>query len=183
MRCKMAVIIFVSVLFLPITVSANPKTIVAEEPELLLFKSYMATIKNSAGGRMFKNLYYRLKEKKGDTDVLRGGNLSCAYFVSSVLHHFGLIGEFRTGVDNTVLEMKKNGWRVISSPRPGAVIVWDKKYNRRTREWHGHIGFYIGRGRAVSTSSSRGYPVVHSVKSWHRKIVGYLWHERLEEAR
>lgn len=150
------------------------------KPELMLFRSYLATIRNSVGARIFRNIYYRYESGRVKEE-LENGNLSCAYFVSSTLHHFGLLEEFYLSVTETADAMKKNGWKIIEKPVSGSVIVWDKKYFRHSRKWHGHIGFYIGRGRAISTSSWRGYPVVHSVKSWRRKIVEILWHEKLEQ--
>lgn len=154
----------------------------AEEtlPRLALYKSYMSAVKNSAGSRFFRNLYY--VEKDGRVpEVLQNGNLSCAYFVSTILRHFDLIGKWRVGVDEVVEEMKRYGWTAVVTPRPGDVIVWGKKCFKKSKKCHKHVGFIIGKGRAVSNSSGRKYPAIHGLRPDGRKIEGYFRHQRLEE--
>lgn len=154
----------------------------AEEPlpRLALFRSYMAAVKNSAGSRFFRNLYYF--EKNGRVpDVLQNGNLSCAYFVSMILRHFGLIGRWGVGVDEVVAEMKRNSWTATESPQPGAVIVWSKKCFKRSGQCHKHIGFFISKGRAISNSSGRKYPAIHGLRPDGRKVEGFFRHPLLEE--
>ena len=48
-------------------------------------------IQNSIGSPTRKHLYVT-KENKEDVDVLQDGNISCAYFVSSILKQFGYCG-------------------------------------------------------------------------------------------
>ena len=145
---------------------------------MVVFPSYMKMIKNSAASRIFRNLYYDINGKT--RDVLENGNLSCAYFVSSVLRHFGLIGEWRTSVDGLIEEMKKYGWQKMEKPALGSVIVWEARAARRGGEPHKHIGFCIGNSRVVSTSSKKGCPVIHGIKDGGRKVIEIFWNSRLK---
>ncbi|MBU1180382.1 hypothetical protein KJ885_05555 [Patescibacteria group bacterium] len=167
--------------------NAEAKKVAVEdtlEYPMVLSRSYLKMIENSRGSRIYRNLYFRIKGKT--SDALENGNLSCAYYVASVLKHFDLIKEFRTLVDELVIEMKKHGWQSVKEPKPGSVIVWEKVYFPASGEWHGHIGFYVGKGWVISNSSKRGYPVRHywrrePVSGRWRKVVEILWHPKLED--
>jgi len=173
---------------LPLLVNAEEKKKVATEDTLLykldLFPSYLKMIKNSVGSRVFRNLFYIIKGK--GEDALQNGNLSCAYFVSTILRQFDLIKEWRTSVDGLTEEMERCGWKKISKPRKGAVIVWDKIYFSHSEGWHGHIGFYIGGGWTISTSSLRRTPAYRYWQAYgnskkRRKIIAIYWHKKLEK--
>lgn len=141
-----------------------------EKPELLIFENYIATIKASLGTKIFRNLYFRINNKK--VDVLRDGDLSCAFFVSTVLKLFGLIGEIHTTVIGTVQDLKILGWKRIEKPRLGAIIVYGPK-KFKSGETHKHIGFYIGGNKAISNSSKNQSPRIHR---WnYRHIEEILW--------
>ncbi|MBU4422040.1 hypothetical protein KKB41_03745 [Patescibacteria group bacterium] len=173
---------------LPFFANAERRREMATEDTLLykleIFSSYIKAIKNSVGSKIFKNLFYIIKGRS--IDALQNGNLSCAYFVSTILRHFDLIKEWRTSVDGLVEEMEECGWEKILKPRKGAVIVWEKMYFRHSGEWHGHIGFYIGGGWAISTSSFRRAPTAHPWQAYSgsqkkRKIIAIYWHKKLEK--
>jgi uncharacterized protein YycO len=140
--------------------------------------SYLAVIRNSKGTRMFRNYVAKVNGVK--RDITEDGDKSCAFFVSSVLSMFGLLPTHEVTVHRTLKTMKKSGWKEIRAPRVGCVIVWKEVENA-----HGilrkHIGFYIGDGKAVSNSSTRGVPVQHSYRSYKgRGILTMLWHKNLE---
>ncbi|MFP4022759.1 MAG: hypothetical protein ACLFTS_02850, partial [Candidatus Paceibacterota bacterium] len=100
------------------------------------YDTYMAVIKNSPGTEMFRNVY---ADVDGDhTDVTDDGDLSCAFFVSSVLTIFGLIKEIHVTVNSTVKDMKRNGWVDTDDPEPGDVVVWGEEHSNQ--EKHRHIG-------------------------------------------
>lgn len=149
-------------------------------PSLAIFRSYITAIKNSFGAKIYRNRYYNEPDGRV-VDVLGNGNLSCAYYVSSVLHHFKLVDDIYLSVADTAGAMKKNGWKNISEPVPGSVIVWDKMFFKSSAQYHMHIGFYLGRGRAMSNSSHYKYPAIHHWKrgARFRKIKEILWHEKL----
>jgi len=51
--------------------------------KIILFDTYMSRIKNSVDSKIFQNLYAKYNNIK--RDILDGGDLSCAMFVSSIL--------------------------------------------------------------------------------------------------
>lgn len=110
-------------------------------------KNFLACIENSVGTRMFRT-YYDANGK----DVMDNGNLSCAYYVSSILHLFGLIDRPHFTVKGTEFSMKNIGWYVITKPKKGCVVIWDPIL--QNGNVHFHIGFYIGDGQAISNRSS-----------------------------
>jgi hypothetical protein len=104
---------------------------------------------------MFRNLYI-VDEKGKKSDVLRNGDVACAYFVSSVLKIFSLITWPHVTCDSTIKDILENGWRKTKKLKPGYVLLWER--NKRGRR---HLGFYMGNNKAVSNSSKKGYPVIH----------------------
>jgi hypothetical protein len=150
-----------------------------ESPEFIIFDSYLSAIKNSVGTKIFRNLFVKINGKKND--VLKNGDLSCAYFVSSVLYLFGLIKEKHATVDGALKDMEKSGWKEIKKPKIGCVILWDLKNEQR------HIGFYMGEKSAISHRPEKRTPVKHH---WtygidkngnpKRKILAFYWSKKLD---
>ncbi len=145
-----------------------------KKPDPLLLDNYLLVAQSSVGTRMFRKLHYRIGGQR--VEVLRDGDLSCAFFVSAALKIFGLIGELHTTVAATVTDLRGRGWKLIPRPRKGAIIVWaPKKF--RSGETHRHIGIYPGGGRAVSNSSKRRSPRIHA---WnYRPVEGILWNSKI----
>mgnify|MGYP001587548113 FL=1 len=150
--------------------------------KFLLKESYLKTIENSISSKLFRNLYFKVENKK--TDILKNGVLSCAVFVSWILKNFDLIKEGHAMVDGTVKDLKKSGWRKIKKPKIGAVLVWEKlNFNDGP---HRHIGFYIKNNVAISNSLKTKMPAEHhwtfGVKNGKpvRKVEEIWWHKKLE---
>ena len=120
----------------------------------ILFDTYIAVIKNSVGSKIFRNSYAKINDKK--TDILQNGNLSCAFFVSSILVLFKLIKEIHSTVNGTVKDLECSDWQKIKKPKIGSIIVWEKNHN-----FHKHIGFYIDNNKAISTNQKLKCPAVH----------------------
>lgn len=147
-----------------------------------IYSTYLAAIKNSVGSKFFRNMYARDGKKR--IDVLENGNLSCAYFVSTILRHFELIKKVHATVKNAVKDAKKSGWKRVAKPKIGSVLVYEEKYFPETGNKHMHIGFYIGDGKAISTSSKFRTPIIHD---WQkepssgkpRKVIEILHHKKL----
>lgn len=127
--------------------------------ELLQRENYLAAIRNSVGTRTFRNLYAKVRGKH--VDIMRDGDLSCAFFVSSILIIFGLIRRVHATVSGTVADLEKSGWKKVRASRAGDVLVWETMKDERG-EWHSHIGFSLGNGLAVSNGSAPGVPIRHS---------------------
>lgn len=148
--------------------------------KFLLKDSYLKTIENSVGSRIFQNLYFKQGTKK--IDVLQNGNLSCAVFVSSILRNFYLIKDCHTTVIGTVRDLERSGWRKVSKPKIGGVIVWGE--NNGPAGLHKHIGFYIGRNLVISNSSKNKVPKKHHwTFNGKRKVEMILWNNKLETSR
>ncbi|MBI5742642.1 MAG: hypothetical protein HZA25_02285 [Candidatus Niyogibacteria bacterium] len=139
----------------------------------LIAETYLAVIKNSVGTKMFRNFFARSGGRK--TDVMRGGDLSCAFYVSAVLTLFKCIKEGHCTVDSTVNDLRRSGWREVKRPRPGDVLVW-AAVDFGAGEEHKHIGFYIGAGRAVSNNSRRGSPAEHDLTFGGKRKIATIFH-------
>ncbi len=156
------------------------------KPTFELPASYIATIKNSVGSQLFRNLYYRVHNEV--RDVLDDGDLACAIYVSSLLYLFDLISERHTTVRSTVTDMLSAGWYEVPAPRVGAIIHWGfKKQDDGTQGKHHHLGFYINPETAVSNSSETRMIAAHhptygtlDTGEPRRDILTYYWHERLD---
>ena len=152
----------------------------------LLFESYLSFIRLSVGSKSFQQFYCRVNGKK--LEVMRDGQLSCAFFASAVLKLFSLIGNVQLTVHRTMDDLMKSGWRPIKRPRIGCVIIWDEDvYSERQDETyrkayvgrHRHIGFYVGGGKAISSRKEKRTPTVHAWK--FRPVEMLLWHPRLDK--
>lgn len=124
----------------------------------LIFKTYIAVIKNSVGSKFFSNFYVLDSRRK--VDVTKNGRLSCAWFVSAVLSLFGFIKTSHLTVKSVEKDLLKSGWREIKKPKIGSVLFWEA-IDFGKGEFHRHVGFYIGDGKAISNSSQLGYPIIH----------------------
>ena len=144
----------------------------------LFYKTYLTVIKNSLGSSLFRNFYAKVNGR--ETDITENGNLSCAFFVSTLLVTFGLIERVHATVKGTVKDLKKSGWRTIKNPRKGSVLVWEAEKEEDGKRYE-HIGFYVGGRMAISNSSKIGKPVLHhwtfGVKNGApvRKIKAIFW--------
>lgn len=145
--------------------------------EPLMFDTYFTVIKNSMGSKMFRNSYAKINGKK--VDVLKDGDVSCAFYVSSILMMFKLISGIHATVDGTVKDLEKSGWKKITEPKIGCILVWEET-DFGNNDIHKHIGFFIGNKQAISNSNKKRFPVKHS---WNfngkRKVELMLWNDKL----
>ena len=119
--------------------------------------TYLAVVRNSVGTRMFRSSCGRSVGRA--VDLTKGGRLSCAFFVTSVLRIFGMIKEQHTTVDGAVRDLTGSGWRRVKAARPGDVLVWEAVAGKNGA--HQHIGFLIAPRVAVSNSAGSRWPVRH----------------------
>jgi hypothetical protein len=151
--------------------------------DLILYDSYIQTIKNSVGSNMFKNLFASI-DGKPKIDVLDNGQLSCAYFTSIILHIFKLIPSIHATVDGTQNDLINNFWEEIDNPKEGSVLIWEAQ--NFEGEMHRHIGFYIGNGQAISNNTSQHVPAIHHWTFGEkdgqpvRKIEKIYWNNKLD---
>jgi hypothetical protein len=149
---------------------------------IVLNESYIKTIKNSVGSNLFRNLYALVNGRK--KDILGNGLLSCAVYASSILYLFKLITDVHATVQKTVADLKKSGWKEIKKPREGAILIW-KAQEFGNGETHKHIGFYIGKNKAISNSSKKHRPILHhwtfGMKNGQpvRKVEQIFWNKKI----
>jgi len=140
-------------------------------------KTLLKLIENSIKSNLFRNLYFFVETKTGrkkSVDILKNGELSCAFYVSSLLYLSKLISDLHTTVNGTLKDMEKSGWYKVDKPKKGAIVVWDQ------RNGHYHIGFYWNNKKAVSNYPSRRKPLFHSLNYQNRKILAFYFHKELE---
>lgn len=143
----------------------------------LFFDSYLAVVKNSVGSKMFRNFYVKVGGKK--EDIMRNGELSCAFYVSAILTLFKFIKETHGTVASTVLDLKNSGWKQVKKPKVGSVIVWSK-IDFGNSDIHTHIGFYVGKNSAMSNNYKLGHPTEHHwTFNGTRKIDSIWWKTKL----
>ncbi|MCH7759543.1 hypothetical protein IID20_04265 [Patescibacteria group bacterium] len=152
-------------------------------------------IENSIGAHLFQNFYVSIDGKK--QDAMKGGRLSCSFFVSSILNNFNLINDIQLTVKKIIVDMKKSGWEKIKRKRKGSVVIWEEERcpDKDMLAWekkiyqhgnvHQHIGFYVGNNQAISNSFKKRTPILHhwtfgsrSSKTY-RRITDIFWHPKL----
>lgn len=83
------------------------------------------------------------------TPEVQNGWLACAKYVSLVLKEAGHIDQIFISVDGLVENLQKKGWQIISTPVPGAVVVWGKTADYS----HKHVGIVVNNKEALNNSS------------------------------
>jgi hypothetical protein len=124
---------------------------------ILKKESYLAMIHNAVGTNLFRNLYATVNGEK--QDITKDGDLSCAFFVSSILAHFHFIESPHGTVAGVERDLKKSGWRTTNTPQPGDVLVWEKKIQNSAV--NAHVGFFIGDDQAISNDWQTRVPIKH----------------------
>jgi cytidyltransferase-like protein len=153
------------------------KEIKRSKLNVLIYQNYLAMIQASQGSQMFRHIY--IKENSKEKDILKNGEYSCAYYVSSILKIFNLISPYispHATVDGTLRNMIGNGWRTTKKLKPGNVLVWEEKEN------HLHLGFYLGGDRAISHRSEKKRPVIHHYTYGNKRKIIQIWAHKVIKA-
>jgi hypothetical protein len=137
-------------------------------------KSLKVLLENSLNSKLFRSLYFFVGGKS--KDVLEKGDLSCAFYVSVILKILGLIENLHTTVHSTLKDLEKSGWFKTKKPKFGAIILWEPKKENH----HSHLGFYVGKNKAISNSSKRRTPSLHNLNCDNRKILSFYFHKSLK---
>ena len=161
--------------------SARPQPTPTHKPMVIpiLRDNYFALIKNSAGSHLFREWYCAVDGER--KEVMRGGNFSCAFYVTSIMKLLDLVREIQITVHRAIAEMEQSGWTHIDAPKPGAVVVWDavatndQTWNTKAK----HIGFCLDANTAISNDSAAGGPTAHPLSD--RPVLAYYWHPKLDE--
>lgn len=137
-------------------------------------RTYLKLIENSLGAKLWRNNYFFVNTKKSK-DILKNGNLSCAYYVSSILYSLKLIKDLHTTVEGTIKDLESTGWYKIEKPKKGAIILWEEG-----KHDHKHIGFCWSKNKVISNSSQKGCPILHSINYQKRKIESLYFNDKLK---
>lgn len=126
--------------------------------KIVLKDSYLAMVQNAEGANLFRNLYALVDGEK--KDIVENGNLSCALFVSIILHTFRLIEAPHATVSGLERDLIKSLWHKTETPSAGDIIIWEA-IRQGDDEAHPHIGFYLGNGEAMSNNWQTRVPARH----------------------
>lgn len=145
--------------------------------KLLTKKNYLNAVRKSAGTEIFQNVFADHDGK--EVDITQNGQLSCALFVSSTLKLFNLIDINKaphTTVSGILKNMIESGWQEVSPDNinEGDVLIWEKIIDTDGKE-HEHIGFYMGKNTAMSNSSKKKTPGVHSYDYDKKRKIISAW--------
>ncbi len=121
---------------------------IGEEGTLDLRPTYLHFIRKMVGCAAYS--YLPIIQEDGTNDVVSGGRYSCAYFVLSVLQHFGLVELWNTWMREVEPLLRAASWQEISQEEmlPGDIILYD------THDGNEHVAFYDGDDQAISTALS-----------------------------
>jgi hypothetical protein len=117
-------------------------------------------VNNSIGTNMFRNFYADFDGTRRDT--MQDGEVSGAFFVSSILTIFNAIKKPSSTVESVIANMQEAGWEEVDNPEAGDVLVWEKIVV--DGEEYPQIGFYVGEDMAISVSSKMKSPFKHDWK-------------------
>jgi len=129
--------------------------------KFLSCKNYLTVIKNSVNSKMFRHVY--VWEDNKEKDILEGGEYSCAYYVSCILKMFNLINQEISphAMIGGLIKLK-----------PGNILLWEEKSG------HQHVGFYLGKNKAISHRYEKKMPIVHHYTyNNKRKIIKIFTHD------
>ncbi|HEY0011108.1 MAG TPA: hypothetical protein VGB97_04370 [Candidatus Paceibacterota bacterium] len=144
--------------------------------QLIPKATYLSVIKNSVGVHMFRHNYARVEGV--ETDLLKDGQISCAFFASFILRAFGLVRELHTRTVGTVKDLELSGWRTTDTPHEGDVVLWEDQQQKSGV--YPHIGFYLDTETAISHRDTECTPIVHSLTfDGTRKVTAYYTHDFL----
>ncbi len=126
--------------------------------EINISKTFLTMARKAIGITMFQNFYGAINGKS--KDLVENGNLSCAFFVSALLHFFKLINEPHLTVSGLQKDMELSNWRKVRQPKIGDILFWEP-INFGSGAKHAHVGIFIGKNKAISNNSKTGKPAFH----------------------
>jgi cell wall-associated NlpC family hydrolase len=121
---------------------------IGEDGTLDLLPAYLHFIRKMVGCTAYS--YLPIVQTSGTNDVVSGGRYSCAYFVLSVLQHFGLVEQWNTWMREVEPLLRAASWQEISLEEmlPGDIILY------HMYDGNEHVAFYDGEDQAISTALS-----------------------------
>jgi hypothetical protein len=135
-----------------------------KEGTLALEKQLIFFLESSIGKTFWQRWYIHYEKEESIRDVVGGGNLSCAFFVSSLLTLLSLLKkpQVHTFVSTLIESIEESGWEKTHTPLPLSIVYWGEKKGE-SGKMHQHIGFILNEKTAVSMQSTTGTPQKHTV--------------------
>lgn len=147
-----------------------------ENVKIIIKDSYLKVVKNSLGSNTWRNFYAKVNGQK--KDITQNGELSCAFFVSSILIMFDLIKDSHLTVAGAIKDLKKSGWQSTRNTKAGCLLIWEAT---KSSDGHRHIGFCVSKDKAISTNYKTGKPCIHHLTFKHkRKIEAIFFNKKLK---
>jgi len=140
--------------------------------KLLLKKTYLQIAKDSVGAKLFQTLLADIDGE--EVNILKGGDVSCAFFVSALLKMFDLVTSPHATVSGLEKDLIKNNWNETKELTPGAIIIWEET-SQAGDEMHEHVGIYLGDNMAVSNSYKELTPVTHTVTGVNSRPIRIIY--------
>ena len=127
--------------------------------EILRPESYLALIRNSVGASTWKQMFASVNGR--EQDIMNNGDLSCAFFVSSILKMCDLVPQLSVTVFGLIRHLEALHWPVVTEAQAGDILVWETIIDEKGDK-HSHIGFSLDDEQAVSNSASTGIIQQHN---------------------
>lgn len=146
--------------------------------EILKYDTYISIIKNSVGSRLFNSFMVRIKDTGAIEDILKDGEYSCAFFVSSVLTLLHAIDKPCTTVSSLERKIEEdNHWFEVTADEiePGDVIFYeDTTFTDGSTD--GHVGFVQDEQNVVSNNFQLRQITRHNLHLRPiKKIYRHIW--------
>lgn len=132
--------------------------------QILKKETYLIMIENAEGTRMFRSLFAQRDDSENPEDILNGGELSCAFFVSNLLLLFGWVDAPHATVKSVRRVLLENGWESVGAEdiQSGDVVFWEEVVSKNS-DRHSHVGFALNDKEAISTSDKNHAVMRHHI--------------------
>lgn len=146
--------------------------------EILKYDTYLNIIKNSVGSRLFNSFIVRSKETGRVEDILKDGEYSAAFFISSILTLMHVIEKPCTTVSSLERHINEDDrWFSVTleEVEAGDVIFYEDML-LPDGSTTGHVGFAIDENEAISTDYKLRLVNKHTLKNRPIiKIYRHIW--------
>ena len=150
--------------------------------EILRKETYLKAIENSPGTKLFNSLLIRFKDSGKTVDILDDGELSCAFFVSSVLFLMQAVVKSCSTVQSLkkLIDASPDWFSIVPEKAESGDVVFYKKSLIEDGTESAHVGFVFGESDAISTDYITKSVIRHSIgKREIDCIYRYTWTEEV----
>jgi len=146
--------------------------------EVLKYDTYISIIKNSVGSRLFNSFIVRSKATGDTEDILKDGEYSASFFVSSVLSLVQAVDKPTTtesGLERK-LDEDKHWFEVSLEEVEAGDVLFYADTTLVDGSTETHVGFALDDNQAVSISDQLRQVTKHDLRLMPiKKIYRYIW--------